>query len=95
MLDFFEKTPQKAEHLPPSLHPYHLGDYLHTTMGGVHFLQDNERAVGRRGDYNHQKKTPRVAWPSSQNDPERIPKVTMFSLSPTRSKKKMKISGEE
>ena len=48
-----KKHPKKNEHLPPSLHPHHLRFYLHTTMGGAHFLQDDERAVGRRGDHNH------------------------------------------
>ena len=51
VLDAFEKA--KGEHLPPSLHPHHLRDYLHITMGGAYFLQDDERAVGRRGDHNN------------------------------------------
>ncbi len=52
-MDFFEKAPKKAEHLPPSQYLHHLRDYLHTAMRGGHFFQDDERAVERRGDHNN------------------------------------------
>ena len=53
-------------------------------MGGAYFLKDDERAVGRRGDHSHltREKVPGVVWPSNQNDPERIPKITLFSWLP-------------
>ena len=36
-----------------TFHHHCIRTILGITMGGAHFLQDDERAVGRRGDYNH------------------------------------------
>ena len=83
-MDSFEKAQKKAEHLPPSLHPHHLRDYLHTTMGGAHFLQDNEIEVERQGNHTTKLMRKCLEWLGhlARMTPERIPKITLSSWFP-------------
>ena len=84
VLDFFEKAPKKAEHLPPSLHLHHLRDSLHTTLGGAHFLQDDEREWEDEETITTKRMRRRLEWLGhlARMTPERIPKITLFSWLP-------------
>ena len=84
VLDFFEKALKKAEHLPPSLYPHHLRDYL-TQQWEEHISSRMMREQwGDEETMTTKLKRRRLEWLGHlvRMTPERIPKITQFSWLP-------------